>query len=1132
MTKRLNVKLLLRVALVLIPLSTAVHLVHGFQIRRQARNYLRDGDRAVAARDFEQAVRSLGRYLALRPNDVTAQAGYALALERLADTPAARWRAYRLLEKVALRAPDHVEVHERLGHLAVQLGRFTDAARYLEPLRRAAVDRAELEQTLAWCYLGAGDRTQAAQCFSNAIRHGPERVANYVQLAALLLRQDQAGSARQVMDDMVASNRQSSAAYAARGRYRQHVGRLEDAAADVARAGELAPHDPNILLQAAELARVRDRLAEARQHLNSGLSGLTAQPGDARFPLALARLEQDTGHRAETVAALRKWMEGDKPERPEVLALLGELLLESGEPTEAVAVAVRLRRIVGANSPWIAYLEAWAAIRGGEWVTAARRLEGLTLPVDGPPGWPARIQLGLGRCYEACGDAGRQLGACRQAVALDSSLRTASFALARALAAAGRLDEAAAEWERLMRRPEAPKAGWGEWAEVAVRRNPARLWREAERVLGEAAKAGTDPVRLALLRAELLTARARPDEARALLEREAKGHPRRLELTAALADLAVRRGEYGAALRLLAAARRSAPGADGVEWRLAQVRCVRAAPPTLAGAETALEEAARAAERLPPADQGRLFHALVGALQQRGDSVNAFQLCRRWCALVPHDLTARLVLFDLAAAADADPAMGQVVADLRRIEGDGGVRWRCGEVMRLLAAIGRTPRAAHQAEVAAARRLLAEADRLQPGWGRVAFLAARLDEADGRPDSALDKYLRAFDQGERPEEMIERLAQLLCERQRFIEADRIVRTYQQQAAPAAPEGAAHVPVLSSSLARLGCAAALHLRDHSRAVELARLAVPENARDYRDHLWLARVLTEAGRDTEAGKVLERLTENSGAIADTWVALLRHLVRAGQWEDVRDVLPRARRRLTAGIEPQWVGLARCYEVAAQTEQAERAYRRALKDAPGDSLVLRDLAYFYLFHDRPGEALPPLRALIGSPSALVEHVAWARRMLATLPFQIAALSPITGESRAVSEEMGLKLLESNRRGPSKSVADQRAQALVLAADPRRAPEALRLFGETLSRQALTPDEQFWLAQLADLGGDSSRADGLMLSLLAGHGHNARYLAGQVRRLLARGDRAGARRWLRHLQKVEPDTPRSRALRDTLRD
>jgi len=126
---------------------------------------------------------------------------------------------------------------------------------------------------------------------------------------------------------------------------------------------------------------------------------------------------------------------------------------------------------------------------------------------------------------------------------------------------------------------------------------------------------------------------------------------------------------------------------------------------------------------------------------------------------------------------------------------------------------------------------------------------------------------------------------------------------------------------------------------------------------------------------------------------------------------------------------------------------------------------------------------------------------------------------------------LLDRNRRALGDTVTDRRARALVVAADRRRLGEALRLFEETLAEQPPTADEQFRRAQLCDMAGDSRRAADLMLSLLDAHKHNGQYLAGQVRLLLAQGNRPGARRWLKVLEKVEADTPRTRTLREALR-
>src|SRR5262249_11009581 len=220
------------------------------------------------------------------------------------------------------------------------------------------------------------------------------------------------------------------------------------------------------------------------------------------------------------------------------------------------------------------------------------------------------------------------------------------------------------------------------------------------------------------------------------------------------------------------------------------------------------------------------------------------------------------------------------------------------------------------------------------------FLLASLEELEGHPDQALEGYLRAFQQDERHEGLAERLIQSLNARKRFQEADQMLRLFERGLTVPEPAGASFTAVparrrLPPALARLGCETALQLRDGLRVVELARRAVPEDARDYRDHLWLADVLTRAGQPAEARRVLEGLVERSGDVADSWVALIQHLVREDDWERAEATLAQAQRRLS-GENTQYIGLGQCYEALGKVDQAEQSYRLALTAAPADPLA----------------------------------------------------------------------------------------------------------------------------------------------------------------------------------------------------
>src|SRR5262249_51596556 len=183
------------------------------------RTFHEEGSRAAAEKDFARSEVALSRYLALRPDDLEVRLEYGVVLGRLASTPAARERAYQYLETSLRKAPGDVEARETLGHLAVQLRRFREAARHLEPLRDAPVDQAELEQTIAWCYRGAGDHAVAVRCFENAIKLAPGRTVNYVQLPDLFQSTGKAEQARAAMDRLVRTNKGPAEAYTARAHF-------------------------------------------------------------------------------------------------------------------------------------------------------------------------------------------------------------------------------------------------------------------------------------------------------------------------------------------------------------------------------------------------------------------------------------------------------------------------------------------------------------------------------------------------------------------------------------------------------------------------------------------------------------------------------------------------------------------------------------------------------------------------------------------------------------------------------------------------------------------------------------------------------------------------------------------------
>jgi tetratricopeptide (TPR) repeat protein len=1104
MRRRLNIRLLAITGAVVVATAGAVHALHTAQVRRQATALLRQAEQAKAQGLHARSAQYFEAYLAYVPTDTAALAEYGLVLARAAKTARDRFRALEVLEQVLRRDGSRKEEREQAVRLAVELRQFGDAARHLEALRAAAIHPGELSEALGWAWFGASDYGRAVEAFADAVRQAPRRLDLPVKLADLYARRlDQPDRAGQVLEEMVTANPDSAGALLARARWREGRGQIDGAAADLDRAAALAPLDPTVHLAASEFARRRDRSDEARTHLERGFA---VRPNDPRLHEAAANLELRLGQRKQARDQLRRGVAAN-PDDAALLLQLAECLLDEGSVAEAAALRARIAQFPGPVSG-LDYLDARLLMRKGDWVEAARRLEKQVRDSATSSPWQDRAELALARCYHESGDAARRAQACARAVALDPGSVPARAALATALREAGRYEEAVEEGRQLTRRLQAPAEAWLELGRALVewnRRKPAeqRDWTEVEAVCQEAGRVD-DPTARVLLVADIRAAQGRYEEARTLLEDACRTHPKSAELWAARVDLATEAGRRDDAGQLLDAARRQI--GDRPELHLADLRWLArqveggSIDPSRVRQELAAR--VRGLDKLSAAEHGRVLQAAAVVGWRLGESAAALPLAQQAVERRPQDLACWLTLFDIASTANDEAAARQALDGLRRVEGEEGVRWRCADAWLLM----RHARRGSTDALEQARGRLDEAGRLQPGWGRVDLLKARLADQEGRSDRADSFYLQAFDHGERDLQVVAPLIQRLQDHGRSAEADRVLR----QLAREMPRPGA--------LARPAAELALRLRDYHRAVELAQQAVPPEARDYRDHLWLAQILETAARPAEAEEVFRRAVKQFADTPGPWVALVQFLARSGRAADAAAATRDAERHLAgAGAA---LALARCAEALGRIAEARTRYEAALAAAPDNPVLLQALAQFYLRQDQHRQAVPLLRALLSDPVEIPSAMAdWARRELA---FAFAA--PATGE--AVGR--GLDLLAASP--DPESLANRRARLLVLGLDPARRRDALRRFDETLAAGPLTPDEQFRLALLCEADKDRTRSRELMFSLLAAHGRDPRYLAAQVQVLLAHDELDEAQRWLRQLERIEPDSARGRELRASL--
>jgi tetratricopeptide (TPR) repeat protein len=1101
--KRLNVKLLFWTLASLVLFGTGVHLLHGFQTDRQARALFAQAVQAEKDGRHDRAAVCLSRYLLLSPDDVTALARYGLVLEKLPESPRTSWHILTMFRRILADDPSRHAVRRRLVLRAMKLDLYDEAQEHLDVLVRVFPRDGALEDLRGQCQEARGKYARAANSYARAIRHAPRRIECYARLADVLRQHlGRAARAERVLDALVKANPKSAQAYLVRARQHAAQGLAARAAADLARARELAPSDAAVLTASAELARQQGDLDGAARYWRRGQQ---LHPRDLGTYLGLAGLELQGGHPRRAIAWLRRGLK-HLPDHPDLLHLLTETLIGQGEPAEAGREIARLRR--GGRHLLLAdYLDARVLMGRRQWLAASRLLEEVSRAPDLPDDLAGRTQLALGRCCEKMGDFDRRLAAYLQAVELDPASLDGRLRLGEALLDAARGPEAVAQYRLLTASPVAPGTCWLMLAHALFQTNwqlPAhkRNWKELEQVLERAAGVPGQAAAAAVLRADVLLARGLVERARALLEQACEKQPDQVVLWQARANLAERGGDpHGAEQLWEQAGRELLPSAD-LSLALVQFWSGR-------GGREAARHLAEVEESLgcfPAADRRRLRGELAEGYFRLGALADAERLGRRLAHDSPADLDSRLLLLELALQTGRDRAAAEMIGELRKLEGEEGAWWRYGEAGRLLTRAQQGDRSG----LVKARTLLREAVRRRPGWSRVPLLLARLEELEGRPEQALEGYLRAIDLGEHRPAVVGRAVQILAGSERYREADQVVLRYQRRAP------------LGRDLARLAAEIAVKARRYERAEELARLAVPAGLRDYRAQLWLGALLASAGRPAEAEEAIRRATRLAGSVPDPWVALVAHLVRTGQAEAAEATLAEVGTALPPDVAP--LALAQGYEALGRVGRAEEEYGAAVARRPNNFVVLEKAARFYLRVLLPRRAEPLLQALL-DPDMVVPSAkqAWARRQLALV---------LAGNGTDAGYRTALALLGRNGTAAGPSVADQRARAFVEATRPGRRRRALRMLEDSISCQALTSAEQFRLTLLYEAENDWVRARAQMRAALTADGQNPAYLAHFLRGLLQHGKTAEARRWLPRLESLEPDAPRTRDFRARLEE
>jgi tetratricopeptide (TPR) repeat protein len=1090
--KRLNARAFLILVASLVASGTAVYFAHAFQMRRNAHELLEQADLAEREGSPRWAAQCLRAYLELEPWDGEVQARYGLLLARQARSPVERGRAFLALERALYSNPGRIDVRRQAAQLAIFLRRFGDAAAHLDLLFKVdAQADAELLYFRGLVEHGQLHYPKAAQWYAKAVRQAPRRV-EYCLTYALLLREHLKSPllADEVVEALAGAEPQSPAARLEAARYFRRFNLLDRAEIHAASARkDRANVTEEALLLAADIALARGQTVQAR--------GLLEQ-GRARFPksTSLARelvlLELREGNKDRALVHARYALHGLGEDAEEVWAV-ANLCIEAGEPG---IVAGLLRKLTKSGRvPLASALRARLLMQQEAWGEARNLLVRVRPQLPKSSAAAKQLDLFLAECHERLGSPDEQEQAYRHALARDAEWPPARLGLAAALAAAGRLDQALAEYRRL---PGASPAVRAEMVRLMLLKNlqlpsAQRRWEEVDRLLEGLPTDGAD-FKLVALRADVLVARERPEQARQLVRAQRDRDRKAWQPWLYLIRLAEVEGKTEAILPLIEQAEQAA--GNHVQWLLARARYWAAdGTPEIAGR---LQELRSSLDRLKGDDADALRLTLADVLWQLGDWSEAEKLWKEVALRQPRQLAVQSLLLERARQRGHEAELLVRLEQVRRLEGGAGPRTAYGEAAHAVLQARRGKRSA----LLRARAWLAKASALRPSWPLVPLLEAETYEAEGEKEKALEKYRLALRLGETRLGVARRALQLMYELGMYGEANALVQELSEPSLAVAGLGRLASQVSLASLEEKGDESP---QGRQRALELARKGA-RDSKDYRDHLWLGQVNHVAGRPQEAEAAFRRARELAPASPEAWALLLMFLAKTDPTKAAAELgrahkeVPRTHRHLV---------LAVCLEALGKVEEAAQHYRAAVDEAPRDAPALRAIAGFYARHNRLAEAEPFLRALLERFTwAPASTAAWARRSLALV------LSSQGGYRRF---QQALTLLQENDKGRGEAPEDRLARALVLATQSAHQREALRLFEALAPRRAQWPAQtRLLLGYLYEATGDWRSAEEHLLALALAREPDPAHVAEYIRALLRHGKADEAQRWVDRLARL----------------
>ena len=1124
MRKKRTLNLPVLAGLLICPFIIAglIHLLHHFQMVRNASSYLRQARRAQednSSASKTTALNYLVRYVQLAPNDPE---GLILLGLQYADFNNFQ-RAAIMLERGLAYQPDRSDVRRRLVECLMMLGRFTDASDHLQNyLLKAAPDDSELLEQLAACQRAKQEFEQAEKTVRSAIKSSPERLEPYMMLASLQQeRLNQIDEAVATVNKMVATNPENPKAYLFRGQWflRQFtefktpsssINRLtdqsaaekflKDAESDSDESLRRDPESADALMFACRVKLASGKRDELRQFL---FKAIELHPSRTGFYSMLSTLESESGNPALAIEAMRKAALA-APKNLELQWNLARLLIDSDGVNEATEIMARLR---SEKYPlvFLDYLEARILFQRRDWLPMIEKIESRRQVSSPTPETASLFKMSdymLGVAYNEINSTVLQIESFRRALNIDPDWMLAKLSLAESLVVAGQVQEAASLYAEICAKPNVPMPAMFGFANSLILLNQKKTrskqdWREFDTVMEKLAKIDPEPPQVAMLKTQKLMVNSEQEDAAKFIRAAREKNPAAFELWLKEFDLAESRRDSNLMAELVQGAQDQF--GDSVNIRKMKGRSIVSQSGLSEGAKPELLKLSEPNPSWTELQNLQLAESFALNFLAIEDYDDALRLAMLVQGAQPKNLQNSLTLVEICRRSKRLDVMERVLQQMKSVEGE-GADWHFGQAHRMVLVAEETKDRSVLREAVAH---LEKAKMLRPTDGQCALFSAKILDIQGDSLAAISQFLEAIRLGERSSAVTGRTLTLLISLGKIEDADKLITELREAGSP-----------FTEEMARMAVAVNLQLGRK----ELASKLLEQFVRNYRggsDPKWLGRAFLNIEKYDLAEEQFRKAIAATPGDPDSWIGLVQTLTRSKQADKAEVAIDEA--KLAIAEDKSALAIAQCYETAGKMSLADEYYRKAIEQTPDNPLLRRKRIEFQLGGGNFREAEASLRKereqLNGNDEATQNLRLWVERNLV-----ICLLA--AGNRPQLAE--GLKIIEPIiEKNGGTSNEDLRLKASILAKWPTRVErqKAIPIFEKLTGDKTVIAEDRWQLANLYQLEGDLKKSRAELLKAFSLRKDDPRFYVLYIDLCLKAGELVEAELYIESLKKLLPN-------------